>query len=126
MTAVVVDLLTLATCIVVLLRYGKLAHSHPAIVYLLFHILAFTSRLVAILSGAETLFSNTVGFFEAVTEVEIVRAALLADITLLIMTVAWIRAAMVDGKEMAARSQRSITNRANLSLGHIWRVSAIA
>jgi hypothetical protein len=125
-TALAVDLFVLTLCTVLLLRYGRLAHSHPAIIYLFFHLLAISSRLLAILGGAETLFTRWGGVFEPVTEGELVRAAFLADMVLVIMTVAWIRASHVDLKRNAAKPEESAATATTLSLRHIWRVVAIA
>jgi oligosaccharide repeat unit polymerase len=112
----------LVVCTVLLLRYGRLAHSHPAISYLFFHAITVTSRLLAILAGAETIFASWGGIFEPVTEAEIGRAVFLADVVLLIMTVAWVRASIVDAKKPHLDIAQPVT----LSLRHIWRVVVIA
>jgi hypothetical protein len=117
-----IDCSVLVICTVVLLRYGRLAHSHPAISYLFFHSIAVTSRLLAIIAGAETLFTSWGGLFEPVAEVEIGRAVLLADIVLIVMTIAWVRASIVDGKQLRFNNSQPVT----LSLRHIWRVVIIA
>jgi hypothetical protein len=124
--ALAVDLTVLTLCTIVLLRYGRLAHSHPAVVYLIFHALVVPSRLLAIMAGAETWFSNWGGIFQAVTEAEIVRAALLFDVTLVIMTVAWVRAAIIDDKQSRREPSLADKQSQTLSLAHIWRVVAIA
>lgn len=124
-TALVVDLFVLTACSVLLIRYGRLAHSHPAIIYLFFHLLAVSSRLLAIMAGAETLFTRWGGIFEPVTEGEIVRAAFLADLVLVIMTIAWIRASQTDLKEIARRPTDTTDGR-TLSLRYIWVVVAVA
>jgi oligosaccharide repeat unit polymerase len=125
-TALVVDLIALTVCAVLLLRYGRLAHSHPAIAYLLFHVLVVPSRLLAIMAGAETLFTGWGGIFEPVTEAELVRAAFLADVTLIIMTVAWIRASVVDNRHQSKQPGARDAQPMTLSLRHIWRVVAVA
>jgi hypothetical protein len=117
-----IDGAVLVICTILLLRYGRLAHSHPAVSYLFFHSVAVTSRLLAILAGAETMFTSWGGIFEPVTEVEIGRAVFLADIVLVIMTIAWIRASLVDAKQPQFDNSQSMT----LSLKHIWRVAVIA
>jgi hypothetical protein len=124
-TALVVDASLLIVCTVLLLRYARLAHSHPGIVYLIFHTLVVTSRMLAVESGAETLFAVWGGIFEPVTEAEIARAALFADLTLVVMTAAWIRASMVD-RRLAAAVRTDEEPRQTLSLKHIWSVAAIA
>ena len=125
-TALVVDLFVLTLCTVLLLRYGRLAHSHPAIIYLFFHVLVIPSRLLAIMAGAATLFTGWGGLFEPVTEGELIRAAFLADIVLVIVTVACIRASWVDIKLSAGKSQQVAEETATLSLRHIWSVVTIA
>jgi hypothetical protein len=125
-TALVTDLIVLTVCSVLLLRYGRLAHSHPAIAYLLFHVLVVPSRLLAIMAGAETLFTGWGGIFEPVTEPELARAAFLADATLAIMTIAWIRASLVDQKRQSKQQGHGDSQPVTLSLRHIWRVVAIA
>jgi hypothetical protein len=125
-TALVVDLFLIAVCSVLLLRYGRLTHSHPAIIYLFFHLLAVPSRLLAIMSGAETLFTKWGGIFEPVTETELVRAAFLADAVLVIMTIAWILASQVDIKRSRRKTSEPTAGAATLSLRHIWAVVTIA
>jgi oligosaccharide repeat unit polymerase len=125
-SALVIDLTTLLLCVVVLLRYGRLAHSHPAIIYLLFHLLVVPTRLIAVMNGAPTLFGGYEYFFEAVREGELVRAALLADLALAIMTVAWIRASTVENKNRSPHPQRIGTEAVTLSQRHIWLVVAFS
>ena len=123
--SLLMDAIVVCVCTVLLLRYGRLAHSHPAIAYLLFHVLAVTCRVIGILAGAETLFSGWGLLYEPVTEAEIARAALLADMALMIMTIAWIRASVVDERKAARQSCPDETP-VTLSLAHIWRVVTIA
>jgi hypothetical protein len=117
-----IDGVALVMCTVLLLRYGRLAHSHPAVCYLFFHSVAVTSRLLAIMAGADTMFTSWGGLFEPVADVEIGRAVFLADVVLVVMTVAWIRASLVDAKQPHHDNSQPVT----LSLQHIWRVAAIA
>jgi hypothetical protein len=124
-TALAIDLCVFVLCTALLLRYGRLAHSHPAIIYIFFHLVAISSRLLAIIAGAETLFTNWGGFFEPVTESELARAAILADAVLIIVTIASIWAAFVDTRETRSGSNDS-TNAVTLSLRHIWTVVVIA
>lgn len=118
-TTIYIDILVLIVCAYFLFRHGRLAHSHPATVYLFFHIYVVTTRLWAIFNGAETLF--TWGWpFVPVTEAEIVRAALLYDLALVIMSLAWLKAAADDSKQ---NPNLTLTLPIpNLSVGHIWRV----
>ncbi len=124
--AAVMDLVVLVFCAVLLVRYGRLAHSHPAVIYLFFHVIVISSRLLAIVAGAETLFSKWGGFYEPVTEAELARAAILADIVLIVMTIAWIRASQVDLKHIVAKPDESAAPTTTLSLRHIWTVVAVA
>ena len=124
-TALVVDLFVLTICSVLLIRYGRLAHSHPGIIYLFFHLLAVSSRLLAIMAGAETLFTRWGGIFEPVNESEIARATFLADVVLAMMTIAWIWASHADLKDISRRP-KPIEEERTLSLRFIWIVVAIA
>jgi oligosaccharide repeat unit polymerase len=123
--ALLVDVVTMTACIVLLLRYGRLSHSHPGTIYLFFHLYTFTFRLFGLLFGAETLFSQYQGFFEAVTHGEIVRAALLGDLALAVMTVAWIKASADDLKKIRRSPELLAEGEPNLSLRYIWIVVAI-
>ena len=125
LTAVIIDLFVLTGCAILLMRYGRLSHSHPAVIYLAFHMLVVPSRLLAILSGADTLFTRWGSLFEPVTESELVRAALFFDLALIVMTVAWIRVAFVSQKK-AAQSRAGSAPPVTLSLRHIWTVAAVA
>lgn len=125
-TALTIDLFLVVACSVLLLRYGRLAHSHPAVIYLFFHLLTIPSRLLAIMSGAETLFSKWGALFEPVTEGELVRAAFLADVVLVIMTIAWIVASRLDIRRGSSESSDTTASGVTLSLGHIWKVVVIA
>jgi hypothetical protein len=124
--SLLIDGLTVCICTILLLRYGRLAHSHPAIAYVLFHVIAVTCRVIAIMAGAETMFTAWGMIFEPVTEAEIVRAAFLADVTLVVMTIAWITASVVDLKKNTKARRADAAPRVTLSLTHIWRVVAIA
>lgn len=115
-----IDFTVLVTCIVLLLRYARLSHSHPGTIYLFYHIYTFTFRLLGLLFGAATLFSSIPWLFEPVRIEEIIRATIYGDIALLSMTIAWIRASVVD-KRNTARSPNPAAERPhNLSLRHIW------
>lgn len=124
--ALVVDLITLTTCTVLLLRYGRLAHSHPAVIYLFFHVLAVSSRVLAIVVGAETLFTKWGTVYEPVTEAELARAVFLADTVVVIMTIAWLRASVVDLRRQDRQLRKVDTSAMTLSLRYIWVVVAVA
>lgn len=125
-TALVVDLFVLTLCSVLLIRYGRLAHSHPAVIYLFFHILSIPSRLLAVMAGAETLFSRWGPMFEPVTEAELGRATALADVVLVVMTIASIIASQVDMRRSRKQSRDTTASTATLSARHIWSVVGIA
>ncbi len=124
--ALLIDLTTVILAVVLLLRYGRLSHSHPATIYLFFHLYTFTSRLLGLFFGAETLFSEFQGFFEVVTNGEIARAALLGDVALAMMTIAWIKASFDDLKKVRRSPELLVEGQPNLSLRYIWMVVAIA
>lgn len=124
-TVLVIDLTVLGLCMVLLMRYGRLTHSHPGVIYLAFHLLAVSSRLIALIGGAETLFTRWGSIFEPVSESELVRAALLSDVALIVMTIAWIRASVVKRGTGAAWFQAR-TAPVTLSSRHIWSVVAVA
>ena len=126
--ALTVDLVALTLCTVLLLRYARLSHSHPATVYLCFHALVVSSRLWGIVAGSETLFTYWGSLFEPVTEGEITRAAQFADLTLAAMTLACIRASVVERRRQVTRAQNPAPSDGlkTLSLVHIWAVVAVA
>ena len=121
-----IDLLIISICAIVLLRYGRLSHSHPGTIYLFFHLYTFTLRLIGLAFGASTLLSQYMLFFEPITENEIVRAAILGDMALIVMTIAWIKASRDDIKKMRKHRELLKEGRQNLSLKHIWSVVVIA
>jgi hypothetical protein len=124
--ALYLDLLAVGLCLALLLRFGKLSHSHPATIYLFFHIYTVTSRLIAISMGSPTLFSGWGMPFLAVTLNEIARASFLADSALLVMTAAWLRISYVESKRNDSVSNESSNYYSSLSLMHIWRVVSVA
>lgn len=123
--AVFFDLVTVPVSIILLLRFGKLGHSHPAAIYLVFHITTFTVRSIGILTGAPTLFSAFGPSFSPVTSDEIARALFTADVALIVMTLAWLRAAKVD-RAISARPVSTDRPSHELSSEHLWRMVALA
>ena len=123
--SVFIDFAVLGTCVVLLLRYARLSHSHPGTIYLIFHIYTFTVRLLGLLFGAATLFSSLPWYFEAIRPEEIIRAAVYGDIALLAMTIAWIRASAVDKRNMLRSPHIEGETPPNLSLRHIWTIVLI-
>src|SRR5689334_3965530 len=105
--ALVVDVMTLMVCGVLLWRYARLSHAHPATIYLLFHVFVVTMRLSGLIGGALTLFtydpdgSRWPIYIASVTEAEIVRASFVADFVLGLMTAGWILAARETGPEFS-------------------------
>jgi hypothetical protein len=124
-TAVFADVVIVPLCIFLLLRFGRLGHSHPASIYLVFHITTFTVRSIGVFFGAPTLFTDWGSQFSPVTLDELTRALVTADVALLAMTVAWLRAAQVD----AAKTVKDIageTEYKQVAPAHVWRVVALA
>src|SRR5262249_6452394 len=98
-----IDVGVLASCALILLKYGRLSHSHPASIYLFFHFYTFTLRLVGLMLGAPALFSEWGLYFDPVKPEEIVRASALADVALAVMSIAWIRASVDHHKRLLRR-----------------------
>lgn len=119
---ILLDSAVLAICIVLLLRFARLSHSHPGTIYIFFHIYTFTFRLLGIAFGADTLFSSIAWLFEPVRIEEIIRAAVYGDVALVAMTIAWIRAAIVDKRKMLKSPELAKEAPPNLSLRHIWTI----
>ena len=84
------DLTVLATCVWMMLRYGKLTVLHPASLYIFFHAYSFTFRLFQLANGAPTLFETWGLRYLTVSHAEIQRASLVALATLITMTGVWI------------------------------------
>lgn len=119
---ILLDFVVLSSCIVLLLRYGRLSHSHPGTIYIFFHVYTFTFRLLGILFGADTLFTSLAWLFEPIRIEEIIRAAVYGDIALAAMTIAWIRASFVDKRRMLKSPELAKEGYSNLSLRHIWTI----
>lgn len=120
--AIFTDLAVLLLCIPLLLRHGRLTHSHPLTIYLFFHLLVVTSRLIAVDFGAPTLFTGWAWFVKPVTPEEIIRAAFLFDIALIASTLGALKAAHDDAVSGTMQDQ-SYPETLQLSL--IKRVVAI-
>lgn len=98
----ILDLLTLAVCVTLLLRNKQLTYTHPGTVYLIFHVITFTKRGFEIAQGAPTLFSDEVSWtlgWSPVTHDEIIRAMLIGDVALFVMTLGWLKAADDDRRQ---------------------------
>jgi hypothetical protein len=120
-TALVIDLAVFAFCLAVLLWRGNLSHSHPATIYFVFHLFTFTTRLYSVMNGSPTLFATWVGNYDPIRDDEIVRASLLADMALLVMTCAWLLAARAHH-----RTQSRTIWSVQISPRVLWPVVAIA
>jgi hypothetical protein len=119
------DVTILFVCACLLVLFGRLAHSHPATLYLLFHAYTVTFRLVGLTLDTRTTFTKFInyGYYLPVTESELIRAAIVADVALMVMTMAWIKAS-VDAQRSTARRQKPIFRR--LSLNYIIAVVLVA
>jgi len=126
--AVLLDIMIVLACAVLLAKYARVSALHPGTVYLLFHILVFTSRACAILAGSPTLFTGSRHGGVPVSEEEIAWALNLADMGLISMTLAWVQASRDDWRKHGARGSdtASGTNSAVLSERVLWIVSALA
>lgn len=85
-----IDMLVLLTCSWLLFRYGKLSIYHPATTYLIFHLFAFTIRLLFLTNGANFFLGGQTDYFTEIESHEIVKASLLADLGFCFMTAAWL------------------------------------
>jgi oligosaccharide repeat unit polymerase len=88
-----IDIVVFLICAWALFRYVKLSIYHPASTYLIFHIFAFTARLIFLTGGAAFFLSGLTGYFSEIETHEIVRATLFADIGFIAMTLGWIQEA---------------------------------
>ncbi|GAC1446601.1 MAG: hypothetical protein NVSMB56_06830 [Pyrinomonadaceae bacterium] len=122
---ILADLLVVSICAFILVRFGRVSHSHPGSIYLFFHLYTFTGRLVALSFGAPPLFTNWGAAFLPVTTEEIIRAAVIADIALMVMTWAWIKAA-IDDRKRASRFLNKPKKSPILSFNYIAIISSVA
>ena len=83
-------------CVLLLWRHARLSALHPATIYVLFHVLVFTSRAYFVLTDSPTLFTGWGGGVVPIRDTEISWAMNLADLALVSMTVAWIKVAGDD------------------------------
>src|SRR5688572_7059053 len=91
MPVLVVDCLTTTSAIALLLRFGHLRYAHPAVSYLLFHLVIVSSRYVSLMVGANPLFANS-EILRALTIEEIERAVLISDAVLVSVVIGVITA----------------------------------
>jgi hypothetical protein len=117
-----IDIAVVVACALVLLRRGRLAHAHPATIYLFFHIYTVTLRLVSLAAGALTLFADWGWQYLPVTYEEIARAAIIMDMALVIFTIASINASRHDLRKNGPPPPPGQEGPRNLSGGIIWVV----
>lgn len=117
--ALLIDVVTMVGCSALLLRFGNLSHSHPATIYLVFHVATFTLRLFSLWNGALPMWSTTSNY-EGIREEELTRAMSLADVALISMTIAWLLAA----KRTAPAPQAQVGRPLNRKI--VFSVIAIA
>lgn len=110
-----VDLMTVAACVAAVALSGKTRHSHPAVLYLLFHILVVTGRAVAIQAGAPTFLSGSPSL-QPPDSTEIARAVIYADIALVAATGGWL------STRTRGKSPSGATAGAEDSARMIWRI----
>ena len=87
-TSLTADIIVVALCSAVLIRRGGLRHSHPAVIYIVFHLIVFSLRAWALTQGAEP----TLGL----TPSESARALNYADLFLISLTLGWLSAPTFD------------------------------
>ena len=126
-SALLLDLFLVICCTGLLGRYAKLTALHPGSAYLLFHVLAVTSRAYFILAGSPTLFTAWGPGVIPLSNAEIALALNLADLALVSMTAAWIKAASNEQPRHGVPAiARRGSSAAMLSPKIIRKVSAIA
>lgn len=79
--ALTLDVVVYLICATLLFTRGKLSLSHPAVMYLAFHLIVFTTRAVALTGNVPRLFS--------LTNAEAARALNVADLLLVVLTLSW-------------------------------------
>ena len=84
-----IDITVLVMCTWILFKFGRLSIYHPATTYLVFHLFSFTFRLISINAGSAFFLGGQTDYFTEIESPEIVRAALLADVGFIAMTLAW-------------------------------------
>jgi hypothetical protein len=89
--AVIVDVLVVVACLTAVVMRGGLRHSHPAVLYLTFHVLVVTARGIVLVLGSPPLLSGVMGFTPPGPD-ELARAVNYADVALVAATAGWILA----------------------------------
>jgi hypothetical protein len=120
-----IDLVTVVFCGGFLAWKGKLRHSHPGVIFLVYHLLVVTWRLAGLTAGAPTLFSD-LPYTKAVTLEEIERAAYLSDVALVIMTFTWVWVAHRYGPTRRRRGEVRRRRRISPMMLRPWVVRGVA
>jgi len=81
------------SCAILLWKHGRITALHPGAIYLVFHVLFVTVRACSVLAGSNTLFTAWRPGIVPISEAEVAWAVNLADLALISMTAAWIKAA---------------------------------
>ena len=123
---VIMDGIIFATCATLLLLKGRLSHSHPATMYLIFHAFVVSFRSWNILAGQPTLFSDWPNNqYDGVTIEEIIRGIFVFDLALVLMTLGWFLAQ--DHDRLAhAEGAGSATKIYALWLPHLRNVAIVS
>jgi hypothetical protein len=109
-----------------MIKYARLTSAHPGFIYLIFHGMAFTTRLLSVMSGSPTLFSNWPGAIP-LSDQEIAQAGLWSDFALVAITVGLILASQRDCRRTMTQSMTNADGQgAFLSERVVLFVSAVA
>jgi oligosaccharide repeat unit polymerase len=100
-----VDITVLLMSSWLLFRSGKISIYHPATTYLVFHLFAFTTRLLFLTSGATFFLGGQLDYFTEIESHEIVKAALLADLGFISMTIAWL---LESSRKLPLKTSKSL------------------
>lgn len=108
-----IDITVLSVSTWLLFQYGKISIYHPATTYLIFHLFAFTTRLLFLANGAAYFLGGQIDYFTEIENYEIVKAALLADLGFISMTTAWLsesnrKIAIVPPKSVLIMDENSL------------------
>jgi hypothetical protein len=123
--AVLLDVFLVLSCAFLLWKHARLSALHPGTIYILFHVLVFTSRAYFVLTGARTLFAGWGHGVVPVTQAEIAWAMNLSDLALVSMTAAWIKVASDDRQKQADPGHRHSSSNQALLLPHVVRSVAV-
>jgi oligosaccharide repeat unit polymerase len=100
-----IDISVLFICSWLLFRYGKISIYHPATTYLVFHLFAFTIRLLFLTNGAAFFLGGQIDYFTEIESHEIIKASLLADLGFVSMTIAWL---LESNRKVSSNPSKSV------------------